>query len=128
MTTKSSQPTAESGQKPKIKPCRDLVVEQAFELETLRAEVERLRNLLVETARALGLDTGDVDDLPQKAAAILAEGSAACQEWSEKCDQLQEQLDRKQAVLDAIRCEFWRESEEAQKQPDDGCGTGGAVR
>jgi len=25
--------------------------------------------------------------------------------------ELQEQLDRKQAVLDAIRCEYWRESE-----------------
>jgi hypothetical protein len=44
--------------------------------------------LLLATARALGLDAGDVDDLPQKAAAIMAEGSAACQEWDTKCELL----------------------------------------
>jgi len=89
MTTKSGQPTNKSGQKPKIKPCRDVVIEQSFELETLRTEVERLRNLLVATARALGLDAGDIDDIPQKAAEHEAEGSAACQAWSEKYGALQ---------------------------------------
>ena len=83
MTTKSSQPTNGSGQDEKQ--YNELRVDTAG----LCGELVRTKALLLETARALGLDISDVDDLPQKAAAILAEGSAACQAWDEKCRALQ---------------------------------------
>ena len=117
MTTKSGQPTNENGQKPKIKPCRDVVIEQSFELETLHTEVERLRNLLVEIARALGLDAGDIDDLPQKAASLKWDYDEAMRQYDEaqkRACEAEEKLAREtQAHTQLLTEAEWAKQEQA---------------
>lgn len=124
MTKKDSQSTTNGGQdvaelqeqflrlgealRQKTAQCDELridIIGLLAELTEERQQRIEANALLLATARALGLDDGEIDDLPQKAAVILAEGSAACQAWDEKCKQLQRDYD-----------EAMRQYDEAQKR------------
>ena len=115
MTTNSSQDIAELhaqiealGQElqQKVTECDNLRTDIAGLLAELTEERrQRIESnaLLLATARARGLDVGDMGDLPQKAAEFVAEGSAVCLEWSEKCQALEAAL--KQIETDGV--EHW---------------------
>jgi len=71
--------------------------------------------LLLATARALDLDADDMGDLPRKAATILAEGSAACQEWSEKCGALQWDYDEAMLQYDMAQKRAYEAEAQAEQ-------------
>jgi predicted RNase H-like nuclease (RuvC/YqgF family) len=78
---------------------RNDVASLLVELTEERQQRIEANAYLLATARALGLDAGDLGELPRKAAEIMAEGSAVCQEWGEELD---EAAAREAALIQAI--------------------------